>query len=145
MAAEAVTLVASAARTADGTQDLPSASNVGAAVFFLDVSAAATDAGDTLNVRVQHSLDDGTTWDDFVSFTQVLGNGGAKKFIASWTESTTTPESEVRVPADGTLAAGGVLQGPVGEKWRAKWAIVDAGTDNASFTFALTARLLARR
>lgn len=134
------TLVASAARTADGTSGslTPFGNKVGklrAAVYFLNVSAAATDAGDTLDVYVQHTPDDGTTWDDFIHFTQVLGNGGAKKFIATWVRDY-TPESEIKAPADAALAAG-ILQGPTAPLIRVKWVIVDAGTDNASFTFSL--------
>jgi hypothetical protein len=127
-------LLTSAARTASGNQALTG--KIGqavAAIFLLTVSAAATDTGDTLDVYIQHSVDGGTTWDDFVHFTQVLGDGGAKKFQAFW-NGLMAPEAEQAAPADATMAAG-VKQGPVGSKWRVKWVIVDAGTDDASFTF----------
>lgn len=138
----ALTLVSSAARNASGNSGAltPFGSKVGklkAAVFLLTVSAAATESGDTLDLYVQHSPDDGTTWDDFIHFTQVLGNGGAKKYIATWLRDA-PPESEIKAPADGALAAG-VLQGPVTPLWRAKWVVVDSGTANASFTFSLVA------
>jgi len=164
-----ITLVSSAARTASGTAaidlttlvpqapgssipvvldsrngsdwDVSPVGNLRGAVFLLDLTAAATEVGDTCNVRLQHSVDN-TTWDDFVSFTQLLGNGGAKQFFAQWTPLSATPETEMRAPADGTLAAGGVLQGPVGQYWRAKWTIVDSGTVNASFTFSVKAEML---
>jgi len=131
-------LLASGARTTSGTANIaPAFSNMlgssyGAA-FQLTVSAAATDVGDTLDVYIQSSVDGGTSWDDFVHFTQVLGNGGAKKFLAFWT-SAMAPETEQAAPADATLAAG-VKQGPVGSLLRIKWVLVDAGTQNASFTF----------
>lgn len=133
-------LVASAARTAsDNSGTLtPFASKVGklkAAIFQLTVSAAATESSDTLDVYVQHTPDGGTTWDDFIHFTQVLGNGGAKKFIATWMRDV-IPESEIKIPADAALAVG-ILQGPIAPLLRVKWVIVDAGTDNASFTFSL--------
>ena len=131
-----VTLVASAARTTSSTAAVSvPVELVQSAIFQLTVSAAATDAGDTLDVYVQHTVDGGTTWDDFVHFTQVLGNGGAKKFLATWNRQV-TPESELKPPADAGLAAG-VLQGPVGSTWRVKWVIVDADVDG-SFTFALS-------
>lgn len=135
-----LSLVASAARTSSNNSGAltPFGQKVGrlkAALFFLSVTAAATESSDTLDVYVQHSPDDGTTWDDFIHFTQVLGNGGAKKFIASWTRDV-TPESELKAPADGSLAAG-VLQGPIAPTIRVKWVIVDSGTQNASFTFSL--------
>ena len=133
-----VTLVSSAARTTSGTQAVTiTAPNLyDSAVFFLSVSAAATEVGDTLDVYVQSSPDGGTTWDDFIHFTQVLGNGGAKKYLASWAQWITA-ESEMKAPADAALAAG-VLQGPVSSTWRVKWVVVDAGTANASFTFSVT-------
>lgn len=137
----AVTLVSSAARTANGNSGALSPfgknySRIIGLVFLLTVSAAAADAGDTLDVFVQHSPDDGTTWDDFIHFTQVLGNGGAKKYIATWLRDV-TPESEMKAPADGALAAG-VLQGPISPTLRVKWAIVDANSDlDQSFTFSL--------
>lgn len=141
----AKTLVASAARTESGNSGSLTPFRVDrgikALIFLLTVSAAATDAGDTLDVYVQHSVDDGTTWDDFVHFTQVLGNGGAKKFIATWLRDV-TPESEVKAPADAALAAG-VLQGPISPTLRVKWVIVDTGTDNASFTFSVSVQPVA--
>ncbi len=138
----ALTLVSSAVRTSSGNSGTltPFGAKVGklkAAIYQLAVSAAATDASDTLDVYVQHSPDDGTTWDDFIHFTQVLGNGGTKKFIATWARDV-TPEGEIKVPADAALAAG-VLQGPITPLVRVKWVIVDAGTANASFTFSLVA------
>lgn len=92
-----------------------------AAVFLLDVNYASSVSGDTLNVRIQHSLDK-DTWDDFISFTQVLGDGGAKKFLAFWS-GITTPENDQRAPADGSLAAGNTLQGPLGPHIRIKYTV----------------------
>lgn len=142
-----VTLLPSAARTISGTLDLntilPHVEQLLAASFQLTVSAAATDVGDTLDVYVQHSVDGGTTWDDFVHFTQVLGNGGAKKFLAQWLRDVSA-ESELKAPADASLAAG-VLQGPTGPAWKLKWVIVDASTQNASFTFSVAAQVRRRR
>lgn len=136
-----VTLLASAAQTASGTQDLQdNFSGLASASLLLNLTAAATEVGDTLDVYIQHSADCGTTYDDFVAFTQMLGNGGAKKFVAEWS-ALDSPESELHAPADAALAAG-VLQGPKGGKWRIKWVIVDvATTGNASFTFSIDAEL----
>jgi len=138
VAAAQITLVSSAVRTASGTQavTIPAPNLYDSAVFLLSVSAAATDVGDTLDVYLQSSPDGGTTWDDFAHFTQVLGNGGVKKFLASWAHWVTA-EAEMKPPADAGLAAG-VLQGPVSSTWRVKWVVVDAGTANASFTFSVT-------
>lgn len=130
-------LLTSAARSSSGTGGsvrIPSGAS--GAVLLLDLTAAATDAIDTLNVRVQHTID-GASWDDFVSFTQCLGNGGAKQHVAVWSANY-TPESEMHALADGSLAAGSVLQGPVGGLWRVKYTIVDADAD-CSFTFSVQA------
>lgn len=123
----AVTLVSSAARTANGNSGvlpstlLPDVSDIDSATFFLDVLAAASAAADTLDVYIQSSPDDGTTWDDFVHFTQVLGNGGAKQFLARWLRNV-TPEREQAAPQDAAMAAG-VIQGPVDPTWRVKWVV----------------------
>lgn len=138
-------LLPSAARSASGTLVLPTSLHpemVESGLFALLVSAAATDVGDTLDVYLQSSVDDGTTYNDFLHFTQVLGNGGAKKFEAAW-NGTIVPETELAAPGDAALAAG-VKQGPVGPLWRIKWVIVD-GNANASFTFAVLAALRRRR
>lgn len=105
--------------------------------FMLNVSAAATAAGDTLNVYIQASADNGTTWDDFVSFTQVLGNGGAKKFMARWSTMGGAPTVAMAAPAIATLAAGSVQQGPHGTLWRVQSVVVSATA--ASFTLKVMA------
>lgn len=104
------------------------------AVFLLNVTAVANAGTDTLDVYLQHSADDGTTWDDFVHFTQVLGNGGAKKFLATWVKNY-TPTTAMKPPADGALAAG-VQIGPVGGVWAVK-AVIVGGT--AAFTYKVQA------
>lgn len=134
-------LLASSARTASGTSVVSrDMGDVRAAVLLLDVTAAATEANDTLNVYIQSSVD-GTVYDDFVSFTQVVGNGGVKQYIAHWS-SNPTPSNAHRAPADASLAAGNIQQGWVGNTWRIKWVIVDPTGSNASFTFSLQARLV---
>jgi hypothetical protein len=108
-----------------------------AAIYVLDVTAAGSLVGDTLNVYVQHSWDDGTSWDDFVSYTQVLGNGGAKKFLAFWALYGTAPSTPIKAPQDGALTAGTVQQGPVGNQLRVKWVIAGGGTHTFTFSVGL--------
>ena len=102
--------------------------------FLLNVTAAGSVAGDTLDVYIQASADNGTTWDDFVHFTQVLGNGGAKKFLARW-QGMIAPTTALAAPQDVAMAAG-VAQGPHGNRWRTKWVIVNGGGTH-SFTFSV--------
>ena len=133
-------LLASAARIASGTSSVTLhgklAGNLRAAAFQLNVTAAATDVGDTLDVYIQHSTDGGSTFDDFIHFTQVLGNGGAKRIVAHWV-GILTPTTALHAAQDAAMAAG-VSQGPIGETLRVKWVVVDAGTANVSFTFGVT-------
>lgn len=138
---EPVELVASAARTATSTGttavDLlsrPGGQPAKSIAFVLDVSAAATDAADTLDVFVQTKLD-GTNWVDVVHFTQVLGNGGAKRFFAKIETDTAVTMFE-----NGTALGAAAVRALFGREWRARWAIVDADADG-SFTFSLVAIL----
>jgi len=135
-----VTLVESAARTSSsnsGALPISQLRFVKVANFFLDVTAAAKLVTDTLNVYIQSSID-GVIWDDFVSFTQVLGNGGAKQYIARWFRDL-SPEAELAAPSDKALAAG-VRQGPVPcGYWRVAWVI--AGGVDKSFTFSISAEI----
>lgn len=127
-------LAESAARTVTGVTDavsIPDAPN--AIVFEFDVTAAATDSGDTLDMKIQTMID-GTNWVDICTFTQVLGNGGAKRYFAK--VSATEPQTMFETAT--SLSAGNVRH-ILGDTYRCAWAITDASTDNASFTFSVTA------
>lgn len=102
-------------------------------VLQLDVTAAATASGDTLDVAVQTTFD-GTSWVDVAAFTQVLGNGGAKRFAVKISAT----EPQALFTATTALAAGSVRH-IIGDQWRVSWAITDATTDDASFTFSVVA------
>ena len=140
------TLLASAARTASGNSgnitDLPHPEALSRASFLLDVTAAATDADDDLDVYLQ-TFKNGL-WEDFVHFTQVVGNGGAKKFEAHWSD-TPTPETEQAAPSDAAMAAGVIQGGALGIQIRVKWVIVDPSGSNASFTFIVSGEFVRRR
>lgn len=100
--------------------------------FTLDVTAAATAVGDTLDVVVQTKLD-GTNWTDIVHFTQVLGNGGAKRHIAKVTLDGTQAMFEV-----GTSLSAGNARNLAGDQFRVSYTIVSSSAP--SFTFAVTAQ-----
>lgn len=131
---ETKTLHASGAETATGT-----GSSVSGFGFFdvfefqLDVTAAATQSSDTFDAYVQTTLD-GTNWIDVVHFTQVLGNGGAKRFVAK-----ISSELAESMFSTATALSAGSIRHIVGDQFRAYWAITDASTADASFTFSLTA------
>lgn len=136
----ALTLLASAARTASNVAvlTLPNLRTVRGGVFLLNVSAAASLVGDTLDVYLQGSVD-GTNYNDFIHFTQVLGNGGAKVYEAKWFLDM-APETELGAPSDKAMGAG-VVQGLQAiSYWRLAWVI--EGGSSKSFTFSVVADLL---
>jgi hypothetical protein len=101
----------------------------------LKVTDAATAAGDTLDVYVDLSLDDGATWINGVHFTQVLGNGAnALTFLAVF--DTTTPGTSV-IAATADCAAGAVRPQLAGNQARARHVLVDSGGGAQSFTYSL--------
>lgn len=132
-----VELLASAARTASGTG---SAVELKAAWTYLGVelivTAAAAAVGDTLNVYLQQSIDDGTNWDDVASFTQVLGNGGVLAHIASILRAGGLSAGEMHQATDATLAAGTIRAQISARKFRIKWTIAGA---TPNFTFQVIA------
>jgi hypothetical protein len=130
------TLLASAARmTSDVSATKTLQRGVRSLTFLLETTAEANEAGDTLDVYIQDSLD-GLVWDDLVHFTQVLGNGGHKKFLAR-VSTLVAPTASLGAPKDEALAEG-VRQGPIGSMIRAKWVIGQSGVPaDASFTFGI--------
>lgn len=133
-----VTLLASAARTTTVTGDavtlLPGLARgpERGIAFVLDVTAAATDVGDTLDVKVQTML--GANWVDVAAFTQVLGNGGTKRHFCKIVA--TEPQA---VFENGTALTAGTVRHLLGAEWRAIGTIVNAGTVDVSFTFSVVA------
>jgi hypothetical protein len=113
-----------------------------AAIITLNVSAITT--GTTLDVYIQQELPiagasdkrgdvpTGTSvWDDFLHFTQVTTSTG------TWVASIVGGSNVAAAIKDAALAAGTVINGPIGSNWRVKYVAV--GT---SYTFAVTAILL---
>lgn len=107
------------------------------ATIVLNVTAAATEVDDTLDVYIDTSYDGGTTWVNIGHYTQVLGNGGAKEFAINITNK--NPVAEIDVAAD--AAAGTIRALALGDRIRYRSTVVDAGGSAASFTFGLVAFL----
>lgn len=132
-----VTLAASAARTANGNATpVTDLGHMRRLIVLLDITASATDAGDTLDVYVDVSPDGGTTWLNAVHFTQQAGNGSARKEFAVL-DPANPGTSVVDVTAD--AAAGAVRPALFGDAIRARWAIVDSGDADQSHTFSVQA------
>lgn len=110
-------------------------------VVVLDVTAAATDVGDTLDVYVDTSFDGGVSFVNIGHFTQVLGNGGAKKFIMAFKANPITASNCVAFGTDQSASA--ALQIGFGDRIRARAVTVDSGTQNVSFTYSVKAYLKA--
>ena len=121
---------AGAVDTAGDSVRLPGMVN--AMAFVLDVSAAATDAADTLDVKVQTKID-GTNWLDVIHFTQVVGNGGTKRYIEKLMADVACAGFE-----NAAALGAGNTRDLLGDEWRVAYVQVDADTD-ASFTFSVTA------
>ncbi len=130
-----VTVVASLASSNSG--DLSGFAPYTSATFVLDVTAAATEVDDTLNAYVQRKLPNGD-YEDIASFTQVLGNGGAKTFRADVYAGASAGSFSASIN-DGALAAGSVADLAWGDKLRVKWVQVDAGGSADSFSFTVDA------
>lgn len=108
-------------------------------VCTLDVTVAATDAGDTLDVYIDTSFDGGVTWVNIGHFTQVLGNGGAKRLVMSFKAAPIAASNCVVATTD--QSAGAALQIGLGDRIRYRAANVNTSTVNNSFTFSLKAHL----
>ena len=139
------TLLASAAQTASSTGESAvrlldgarrARTHIQGIQFVLDLTAAATEVGDLLDVYVQTKLDD-TNWVDIVHFSQCVGNGGALRYFEKITAGAAQAGFE-----DGDALAAGSVRNLMGDQYRVRFAITDAGTDNASFTFSVAAVLL---
>jgi hypothetical protein len=133
---EAFTLLASAARTATAGTNGTAVAGFGRfrrLILLLNVTAAAKDTVDTLDVYMDGSVDN-LTWFNVAHFTQVLGDGGAKKFVAVL-DASNPGTSVFDVTAD--AAAGAVRPAAFALYLRARWVIVDADGDGG-FTFGVT-------
>ena len=134
LAGMAFTLAASAARTASGNGTaVGGLASFRRLLFLLGITASATDAGDTLDVYVDFSLDN-SIWFNAVRFTQQAGNGAARQEVAVL-DASNPGTSVVNVTAD--ASSGAVRPAMWGPYVRARWAIVDSGDHNSSHTFSL--------
>lgn len=127
-----IVLHASGAETVTGNGSAFSAQLVKTAVSWeLDVTATATEAGDTLNVFIQTKI--GDDWVDVVHFTEVIGTDSTKRFYAKQLAGAAETMFE-----DATALGAAAVRNLVGSDWRCRWVIVDvATTSNQSFTFSL--------
>lgn len=100
-------------------------------ILVCDLTAAATDAGDTLDLKVQTQL--GGLWVDVAYFAQMLGNGGTKRFAAKLMGQTAFAIGDIAA----ALTAGNIRH-LLGDAWRVNYVVVDANA-NGAFTFGVYA------
>lgn len=109
------------------------------ALILLDVTAAATAVDDTLDVYIDVSPDGGTAWVNVGHFTQVLGNGGAKKYVMALRADNPGASAVFDVTSD--AAAGATRQIGIADRIRYRGVVVDPTGADAAFTYAITAFL----
>lgn len=107
------------------------------AQFTLNVTAAATDVGDTLDVYLDTTFDGGTNWINIIHFTQLLGNGGAKEETSAINPSGNVATAPINTAAD---AAAGAIRHLLGDQVRVRYVQVDGDSDG-TFTFTVQMRL----
>lgn len=140
--ARSVVLRASSALAAAGTVNESAVTGLGAyrqAQILLDVTAAASAAGDTLDVYIDTSMDGGIVWNNVVHFTQVLGNGGAKQFWAVIDPGGAPAATVTAIVTD--AAAGVVRPSMLGDQLRVRSTLVDGGAHGQTFTYSVKALL----
>ena len=115
--------------------------DVGKMLVLLDITASATDAGDTLDVFIDVSWDNGVGWLNAIHFTQQAGNGAAAKELAVLDSAyLTDPDAVLAVTAD--ASAGVVRQQLLGPLVRVRSTVVRlTGTDEAH-TFSVKAYVI---
>lgn len=100
-------------------------------ILVCDLTAAATDAGDTLDVKVQTYI--AGLWVDVAYFAQMLGNGGTKRFAAKLMHQTAFSIGDIA----SALTAGNIRH-LIGDSWRVNYVTVDANA-NGGFSFVVYA------
>lgn len=92
------------------------------ATVLLTVSGKVFDGGTTLDVYLQYSPDEGTTWDDIAHFAQVTSAAvGDGTYVLSLNNGTAGVADRATDDADGTLAANGVRNIPWCDRVRVKY------------------------
>ena len=129
-----VTTAGGAITTNAGSFDLGFIPN--GVVFIIDVTAAATDTADTLNITIETKI--GAKWHPVYQSSEFLGDGGAK--IESSDKISATGGTNHDTTFGGTLAANAHLA-ILGVAWRVAYVQVD-GDGDASFAFTVTAAVM---
>lgn len=110
--------------------------NFKTAIFEYDLTAATTEAGDTLDVFIDTRLY-GTRWINIVHFAQSTGTSEPDRFVAIVNPDSSVMTAPVDVAAD---ASAGAVRHILGDAVRVRYTMVEAATnDNELFTFGVNA------
>lgn len=102
--------------------------------FAVDLTAAASTALDTIDIYIE-TMVDGVHWNPIAHFTQMLGDGGVKRFVI------TVPELDAAYKGENEEAAAlgaGSVRTMFGDEYRVAWTINDV-SGLAAFTFSVQA------
>ena len=128
--ARSITGAGSAARLAEPSQVL------NGVAFQVDLTAAATAVTDTLDLYIETMMD-GVNWNRIAHFTQMVGNGGAKRFvIVVPVLASLVTLGQQNEEADALDE--GAVRSMFGDQYRALWEIADI-SGLAEFTFSVKA------
>ena len=122
-----ITLQASATKTATGVgTDFLLPGTVSSCMVVAKVTAAATQAGDKLDLFLEKSPNNGTDYETFAHFPQVAGNAAVPiKWAGYLSEHVALTDATAHaIKAHADVAAGTIVQGPFGERWRVAWDII---------------------
>jgi len=115
-------------------------------LLFLDVTAVSITAGttptETLEVWIQHTPDDGTTWDDVLAFkTSAMSDAGTEQHIGEISMNNGTPAAPAAIQTGGGSPAFAQRgNGYISDDLRVAYDLTEAGAPSArSVTFTVTA------
>lgn len=120
--------------------------NYDSLLILINVTAAGTATG-TVNIYIQDSWDNGTTWDDLVSSAQLtLGTttGTQRYWIqgriapAVHTTTTSTLSTQGSAVSNGALAASSARVGPFGDRLRVRETVASISGSPVGATYSIT-------
>lgn len=88
------------------------------AAVMIKVNQAAPNSSQTATVYVEHSIDAGQTYDDFMAF--LINGKQASASIMTWTRDVSASSSGPHLNATKSLSNNTVVNGPIGATWRAE-------------------------
>ncbi len=108
--------------TANGTGGLLKGVVSKSLFWQVSVGAVPTGGSPTLDVWLQHSVDQGTTWRDLAHSIQFNGANNTSYFASI--SGFAAGSAAILAASDASIAANTVVQGPYGDQLRMRWVFV---------------------